>query len=372
MWCRADRRPAGGSRSSKRTMNTTPDPALDDESGFVSGMVASELPSANLPSRAATQAQGMQTQDLSQKSFVPLHNFDSASQQDGQTVRHSGVHLKDAGNGKLAVADVASGEFEPGWGAETKPRSQREVFLAEQAFEKGKREGEEETSKSAHAQGLKEGRESGYKQGFQDGSKERVFELEQRAEELAQQITDKRIETIANFLEQLMQHEKAAFHKRDTELMALMIAIFDKILPALAQENGEKEVQFFLKAILQRFENIPQMTITLAEGGQELVALLRERVDTVLSDDKSVDTIVSFQFDPSFSKADCKIAWAEGEVERRFQSLWQEVKHALQQHLPNFVSEQEDISLQKTQEEVQEKGKQEEAEPSSEHHHEAA
>ena len=290
----------------------------------------SERPSAKQPSRATKQGS-------SSKSLAPLRDF--GNPQENQQESYSGAPLKDAGDGKLAIKDLANGEFEPGWGAETKPRSQREIFLAEQAFAQGKQKGEEEAGKLAHAQGLKEGRESGYKQGFQDGTKERAFEIEQRAEEMAKQITDKRIETIADFLEQLTQREKEASHKRDTELMALMIAIFDKVLPALAQENGEKEVQFFLKAILQRFENIPQISITLAEGAQELVETLRGRVEALMSDDKSVDKLVSFQFDPSFAKADCKIAWAEGEVERRFHSLWEEVKQALQQHLPNALSE---------------------------------
>ncbi len=352
------------------TKTSTADPAQND-SEFVSGIKATERPSANLPSRSAKQG--------SSTSFMPLHNLDNP-QQAGTKAEAA---LRNTGDGKLALKDIASGEFEPGWGAETKPRSQREIFLAEQAFAQGKQQGEEEASKSAHALGLAEGRESGYKKGFQEGEKERAFALEQRAEELARQITDKRIETIAEFLEQLMQREKEASHKRDTELMALMIAIFDKILPALAQENGEKEVLLFFKAILQRFENIPQMTITLAEGAQPLVSLLRERVDTLLSDDKSVDTLVSFHFDPSFSKADCKIAWAEGEVERRFNSLWQEVKQALQQHLPNAASEQGEISkkspTQKIQEKIQEevqdrqnKHQDKHVERESEQHFEAA
>ena len=335
---------------------TTDNPAQKDGgfvSGFVGGLKATERPSANLPSRSAKQG--------SSTSFVPLRDLGSPQQARAKAE----APLRDAGDGKLALKDINNGEFEPGWGVETKPRSQREIFLAEQAFAKGKQQGEEEASKPAHERGLAEGRESGYKQGFQDGEKERAFALEQRAEELAQQITDKRIETIATFLEQLMQREKEASHKRDTELMALTIAIFDKVLPALAQENGEKEVQLFLKAILQRFENIPQMTITLAEGAQPLVSMLRGEVDALLSDDKSVDTLVSFHFDPSFSKADCKIAWAEGEVERRFNSLWQEVKQALQQHLPNAnaASEQGETAKkapaqkiqEKTQEEVQDR-----------------
>ena len=298
-------------------MSTATDHALDSEnkndSAFVEGLVASERPSAKVSVRTAEHGE-------KRKSFVPLRDLN--------VVQETIDPLKDAGNGKLAIADVEDGEFEPVWGAETKPRSQREIFLAEQAFAEGKKQGEEEAGKRAHAQGLQEGRESGYKKGFQDGEKERKGEIEQRAQEMAKNITDKRIETIATFLEQLMQREKEASHKRDTELMALMIAIFDKVLPALAEEHGEKEVQLFLKAILRRFENIPQISITLAEGEQALAALLRERV---LVDDKS---LVSFHFDPSFSKADCKIAWAEGEVERRFHDLWQEVKHALQQHLP--------------------------------------
>ena len=326
-------------------MDTIVDPVLEDDSGFVGGIAATERPSAKLPSREAKQGS-------TSKSFVPLRDLNTPQED------HSGAPLRDSGDGKIAIADVADGKFEPVWGVESTPHSQREIFLVKQAFEEGKQQGGEEESKRAHAQGIKEGRESGYKQGFQDGEKERTGALEQRAEELAQQLTDKRIETIADFLEQLMQREKEASHKRDTELMALMIAIFDKILPALAQENGEKEVQLFLKAILQRFENIPQMTITLAEGAQELVEMLRERVDAVISDDKSVDTLVSFQFDPSFSKADCKIAWAEGEVERRFHSLWQEVKHALQQHLPNAASERTEIAPRQAQEEARAAGEQ--------------
>ena len=311
--------------------STTTNSVLQSDKAFVSGIVAGERPSVKLSSSTPQQ-------ETSSKSFIPLQNLGSAPD------ARAGAPLRDAGDGKLAIADVTDGEFEPVWGAEAKPRSQREIFLAEQSFAQGKQQGEEEASKRAHAEGFKEGRESGYKQGFQDGEKERLGEIEQRAEERARQITDKRIEALAVFFEQLMQREQEASHKRDTELMALMMAIFDKILPALAQENGEKEVQFFLKAILQRFENIPQITITLADDAQGLVSQLRERVAMLLSDDKNIDTLVSFQFDPSFSKADCKIAWAEGEVERRFHSLWQEVKQALQQHLPSASSEIDELT----------------------------
>ena len=337
-----------------RKMSTIADPALEDDSGFVRGIAASERPSATLSSHAAKRA--------GSSSFVPLRDLDKPQ------VAHTDAPLRDAGDGKLAIADVANGAFEPIWGTETKPRSQREIFLAEQAFVQGKQQGEEETEKRAHARGLQEGRESGYKQGFQDGEKERIGELEKHAEELAQQITDKRIETIVEFLEKLTQREKEASHKRDIELMALMIAIFDKTLPALAQENGEKEVQFFLKAILQRFENIPQITITLAEGAQEFAELLRERV---FACNKS---LVSFRFDPSFAIADCRIAWAEGEVERRFLSLWQEVKQALQQHLPTPTAASSEAETTETVEatETAEKKATETQDGASEHHKEAA
>ena len=311
--------------------STTANSVLQSDKTFVSGIVAGERPSAKMSSSTPQH-------ESASKSFIPLQNLENS--QDAR----AGAPLRDAGDGKIAIADVTDGEFEPVWGAEAKPRSQREIFLAEQSFAQGKQQGEEEASKRAHAEGFKEGRESGYKQGFQDGEKERLGEIEQRAEERARQITDKRIEALAVFFEQLMQREQEASHKRDTELMALMMAIFDKILPALAQENGEKEVQFFLKAILQRFENIPQITITLADDAQGLVSQLRERVAMLLSDDKNIDTLVSFQFDPSFSKADCKIAWAEGEVERRFHSLWQEVKQALQQHLPSASRETDEMT----------------------------
>ena len=298
------------------------------DDGFVSGTGLASKASARLSQGIAGEI-GLVSGDKtkSHNLFVPPHDLDSRR----ASVANS---FKKLSSGRVAIADIESDDFEPGWGSETKPRSQREIFLSEQAFAEGKKTGELEARKIALEDGRREGRESGYKDGFAAGSKERSGEVESRAQEIAVQHNDKRIEKIALFLGELMEVEKEATKRRDTELMTLMIAIFEKTLPALAEANGEQEVQFFLDSILKRFEDIPQITITLSDQSQDLVARLREQVEVFLSSDKSIDTLVSFRFSSDLGFSDCRIAWAEGEVERRFSELWGEVKNALERHLP--------------------------------------
>ena len=241
----------------------------------------------------------------------------------------------DATKGLAPAVSVGEENFEPGLGMSSKAMSSHEVFLTEQAFAKGKEEGGAEVRAEAYASGKEDGRSLGYKEGFAAGTKERKGEIEERAQEISREYNDARIAKIAHFLERLMQAELAASKRRDTELMRLMIAIFEKILPALSSTNGDSEVRFFIDSILRRFEHIPQITITLSDSSQDLVSRLREQVGKILSAEHSVDDLVSFRFDSSFSQADCRIAWAEGEVERRFTDLWQEIKQALESHLPD-------------------------------------
>lgn len=298
------------------------------DDGFVSGTGLASKASARL-SQGVAGGIGLVSGDKAKSHdlFVPPHDLNSR----GGNISNS---FKKLPSGRVAIADIESEDFEPGWGSETKPRSQREIFLSEQAFAEGKKTGELEARKIALEDGRREGRESGYKDGFAAGSKERAGEVESRAQEIAVQHNDKRIEKIALFLGELMEVEKEATKRRDTELMTLMIAIFEKTLPALAEANGEQEVQFFLDSILKRFEDIPQITITLSDQSQDLVSRLREQVEVFLSSDKSIDTLVSFRFSSDLGFSDCRIAWAEGEVERRFSELWGEVKNALERHLP--------------------------------------
>ena len=241
----------------------------------------------------------------------------------------------DDNKGLAPAVSVGEENFEPGLGMASKAMSRHEVFLTEQAFAKGKEEGGAEVRDEAYGSGKEDGRALGYKEGFAAGMKERKGEIEERAQEISREYNDTRIAKIAHFLERLMQAELVASKRRDTELMRLMIAIFEKTLPALSATNGDSEVRFFIDSILRRFEHIPQITITLSDSSQDLVSRLRERVGKMLSSEHSVDDLVSFRFDSSFSQADCRIAWAEGEVERRFTDLWQEIKQALESHLPD-------------------------------------
>ena len=292
-------------------------------SGMASSGMAPSIPSKSMAKSIAKSI----AKAKSHSPFVPLHDL-------SQPAAIGVDKFKKLENGRVAIANIENNSFEPGWGSETKPRSQREEFLSEQAFADGKLAGELEARKLALEEGHSAGREIGYKEGFAAGSKEREGEVARLAQEIATKHNDDRVEKIASFLGQMMEVEKDAAKRRDTELMTLMIAIFEKTLPALAEGNGEQEVRFFLDSILRRFENIPQITITLAEQSQDLVSRLRTQVGVLLSSDKSIDTMVSFRFASDFGLSDCRIAWAEGEVERRFDELWGEVRYALERHLP--------------------------------------
>ncbi len=316
--------------------------------GFVGGMTLPSKASARLSPRmspgispkvppkvphevAQGVSQGISTKSnertKSQGLFVPPHDLNTEQTNEANS-------FKKLDSGRVAIADIDSSEFEPGWGSETKPHSQRELFLSEQAFAEGKKAGELEAREVALEEGRLEGREAGYREGFAAGSKEHGGEVERRALKIADEHNDQRVDKIAHFLGQLMEVEKGAAKRRDTELMTLMIAVFEKTLPSLADANGEQEVEFFLNSILKRFEDIPQISITLSKHSQDLVSRLRGQVENLLSSDKSIDTMVSFRFDENFGASDCRIAWAEGEVERRFEELWDEVKYALERHLP--------------------------------------
>lgn len=179
---------------------------------------------------------------------------------------------------------------------EVEPEPEVITFSEEEVAEKVK-----EAEKKAYERGLKAAQES----------------IEQSQKELLESINNKLIALIAN----TMKAEETA----EQEAFVLARAVVDKLVPGLNEEHAAEIVNKFIADNFNSFKNESKLSFyihpDIISYAQETIAKLANSYD--------FEGKIALHKDASLEKADCRIEWENGGVERNSAELGERVKNLL-------------------------------------------
>lgn len=179
---------------------------------------------------------------------------------------------------------------------EVEPEPEVITFSEEEVAEKVK-----EAEKKAYERGLKAAQES----------------IEQSQKELLESINNKLIALIANTIKAEETAEQEAF--------VLARAVVDKLVPGLNEEHAAEIVNKFIADNFNSFKNESKLSFyihpDIISYAQETIAKLANSYD--------FEGKIALHKDASLEKADCRIEWENGGVERNSAELGERVKNLL-------------------------------------------
>lgn len=179
---------------------------------------------------------------------------------------------------------------------EVEPEPEVITFSEEEVAEKVK-----EAEKEAYERGLKAAQES----------------IEQSQKELLESINNKLIALIANTIKAEETAEQEAF--------VLARAVVDKLVPGLNEEHAAEIVNKFIADNFNSFKNESKLSFYIhpyiISYAQETIAKLANSYD--------FEGKIALHKDASLEKADCRIEWENGGVERNSAELGERVKNLL-------------------------------------------
>ena len=180
--------------------------------------------------------------------------------------------------------------------AVAEPEPEVIMFSEEEVAEKVK-----EAEQEAYNKGLKAAQES----------------IEQTQKELLESINNKLIALIAN----AVKAEENAEH----EAFVLARAVVDKLVPGLNEEHAAEIVNKFIADNFNSFKNESKLSFyihpDIISYAQETIAKLANSYD--------FEGKIALHKDASLEKADCRIEWENGGVERNSAELGERVKNLL-------------------------------------------
>lgn len=179
---------------------------------------------------------------------------------------------------------------------EVEPEPEVITFSEEEVAEKVK-----EAEKEAYERGLKAAQES----------------IEQSQKELLESINNKLIALIANSIKAEETAEQEAF--------ALARAVVDKLVPGLNEEHAAEIVNKFIADNFNSFKNEAKLSFyihpDIISYAQETIAKLANSYD--------FEGKIALHKDASLERADCRVEWENGGVERNSAELGERVKNLL-------------------------------------------
>jgi flagellar assembly protein FliH len=109
------------------------------------------------------------------------------------------------------------------------------------------------------------------------------------------------------------------------EAAGLALAMTRKMLPELTRRGGLAEIEATIERCLVDQRREPRLNIRVPA---DLLPALQGKIET-LAAEKHFEGRANLIGDGSLSKADCRIEWADGGLERHAEAIWRDVSVAL-------------------------------------------
>jgi flagellar assembly protein FliH len=201
-------------------------------------------------------------------------------------------------------------------------------FLFDQSFDvvrrpakKAKPENEKPPEPTFSGQQLEEARQQGYTEGRSAGNEEAAAGVEAEIGRL--------VAEIAGRLPAVSAAQVEANDRLLHDGATLVAAIARKILPALVAQNGLVEVEALLATCLRTLIDQPKIVVRVAAQHAERITAHLAAAATA----SGFDGRFLVEADDAMAPSDCRVSWQGGGLERKAETIWQQVDAAIEGYL---------------------------------------
>ncbi len=180
---------------------------------------------------------------------------------------------------------------------------------------------------------LEEIHRSAYAEGLEAGRQEILSGLEQSCDALLQNIF-----TAARNLAERQDEQVALMHK---EAAQLAYTIMEKLAPALVEQTPLADIELLVSQCLKNSPLEPRLVIRVDDS---ILPLLQEKLEKMKKDSGYPGQVVLIS-EPMSHISDCRVEWANGGVERDFNSL----KDTIEKTIQLFIDAPETVGLPATE-----------------------
>jgi len=164
---------------------------------------------------------------------------------------------------------------------------------------------------------LEEVQNTAFEQGQESGRAEILAGLEQNCEHLLQNIF-----TAAGNLQARQEEQVALMHK---EAAQLAYAIIEKLAPAVVEQTPLPEIELLVNQCLKNSPLEPRLVIRVDDA---ILPILQGKIDKMKLASGYQGQIVLIN-EPMSHVSDCRVEWANGGVERDFNSLKKTIENTI-------------------------------------------
>ena len=157
-----------------------------------------------------------------------------------------------------------------------------------------------------------------YADGKEEGYRDALQSLEKNCETILEGINSTLTSLFSRHEEQVVAMEKNA--------TALVLAITQKLAPALVAEKPIKEIEQLVQECLRNNPLEPRMVIRVDE---QMLPLLKTKIDSLQTANDYNGEIVLIS-DTMTNISDCKVEWVDGGAERDFEGLMKSIEETVQ------------------------------------------
>lgn len=168
---------------------------------------------------------------------------------------------------------------------------------------------------------LKVSEREGFKKGFLDGVQEGRRQAESEQAEVNRQLVAM-LQTFVQANAPIFDNYRAMVTKLQADLPRVALAIARKVAGDALGQSADVVISDIVKRCVESIVSEPEITITANESmGDTLERHLKD-----LSVKLPAYTHIVIVRDPAMPKADCKIEWKQGSMERVTEGLWQQIE----------------------------------------------
>ena len=168
---------------------------------------------------------------------------------------------------------------------------------------------------------LKKAEMAAYKKGFLEGTKEGIAQAQNEQDEINKALLAKTEDFIKAITPLFASYQNLALDLRQS-MPRVAQAIAKKVVSQLLPESAHAIIEDLTIKCCEQMADEPKLSITLHAS---LADTLRDKVADALTSQHSAMQVLVIP-NESMEKADCRIEWAGGSLERNTQTLWQRIE----------------------------------------------
>jgi flagellar assembly protein FliH len=124
--------------------------------------------------------------------------------------------------------------------------------------------------------------------------------------------------------------ERERMHQQlAAQTLRAVMAVLARAMPELARRNTQLEVEGLVRTCLAELYDEPRVVIRAADA---IVDALQKDIERIAAACGFTGKIALFG-DPDMASTDCRVEWADGGAERKFEETWRAIETAMERGL---------------------------------------